>query len=353
MSVNVGNLILPPGILPESAPERRAVLDAYFDDLLASVKAVPEGWEIDLNWPSSADYYVDPCIEEGLAWWQAGTGIADIHRQVSHTPRGQLSLIDSWTLFSWSHWLADRRMRGEATNRVVILHVDDHTDLMTPRLILDKDNWRDAISGKEFDLREPTSVRSAILNGAIGVGSFMAPFIHNIPFVHLRHLSQTAPDEALQDFSLVPKHLADTILNIGASRPAVGINRDLIEAPKEQVSATTKHYRFTRQLDAWLGDLPDAPVLLHVDMDYFNNRYNGDSEWNARGQRHDPKSSEIMLAIDAVFKAINDSGVTSRIENVTVALSPGFFPAELWAGSIGRMQEQLASLGWPIRTPER
>jgi hypothetical protein len=353
MSVNVRTLILPAGILPECAQERRAVLDAYFDDLLASVKAVPEGWEIDLNWPSSADYYVDPCIEQGLAWWKAGTDIAEIHRQVSHTHSGQLSLIDSWTLFSWSHWLAERRLRGEATNEVVILHVDDHTDLMTPRLILHEEKWRDAISGKEFDLYKPTSVLSAILNGAIGVGSFISPLVHSVPNVYLRHLSQTAPDEAPQDSSLVAKSLADTLLSIGALRPAVGIIREIVGTPNEPRRAAAKHYRFTRQLDAWLGELPDAPVLLHVDMDYFSNRYNGDSDWKARAGRHDPKLPEIMLAIDAVFKAITESGVASRIENVTVALSPGFFPAELWASSIDRMQEHLDVLGWPIRTPER
>lgn len=82
VSVNVRKLILPTGLLPDCPNERRSRLDAYFADLLASVRAVPEGWEIDLNWPSTADYYVDPCVEQGLAWWRAGTHITEIHRQV-------------------------------------------------------------------------------------------------------------------------------------------------------------------------------------------------------------------------------------------------------------------------------
>jgi len=353
MSVNVRKLILPAGTLPENGQERRKCLDTYFDDLLASVTAVPEGWEIDLNWPSSADYYVDSRLEQGLAWWKTGTGITEIPRQVSHTPCGQLSLIDSWTLFSWSNWLAKRRMSGKATNEVVILHVDDHNDLMTPRLILHENHWRDPISDKVFDLYEPASVQSAILSGAIGVGSFMSPFIHTVSCVHLRHLSQTAPGEGTQDFSLVPKSLADTILNIGGSRPAIGISRELDLPFNDRLRANAKNYRFTRQLDAWLGELPEAPVLLHIDMDYFNNRYNGDSDWAKREWTHDPTLPEIMLALDCIFKAINKSGVVSRIENVTVALSPGFFPAELWAPSVIQMQEHLAHLNWTIKTPER
>ena len=314
---------------------------------------MPEGWEIDLNWPSSADYYVDPCVEQGLAWWQAGTDIAEIHSQVSYSARGQLSLNDAWTLYSWSNWLAERRISGKAINEVVILHIDDHTDLMTPRLTMLQDGWRDAISGDVFDLHVPTSVQSAILNGAVGVGSFMSPFIHTVPRVHLRHLSQSAPDEGAQDFSLIPEPLADTILNTSASRPAIGIAREMPLPPDNPRRSNAKQYRFTSQLDRWLGELPDAPVLLHVDMDYFNNRYNGDSDWTARERRHDPKLPDIMLAIDAVFMAINETGVASRIENVTVALSPGFFPAEFWAASIARTQDHLARLGWAIKKPER
>ena len=345
MIVNIKKLVLSTDLLPSCPKERRARLDSYFDDVLASVTAVPEGWEIDLNWPSTADYFVDPCIEKGLAWWRPGSAISEVHMQVSYTPRGQLSLNDAWTLYSWSNWLADRRKCGHAIAEVVILHVDDHTDLMTPRLTFQEDGLEDAISGRTFDIYEPESVRSAILSGAVGVGSFMSPFIHAFPQVHLRHLSQTAPDEDAQDFALVAESIPDTLLNTNAFRPAIGISKS--------VGAYAGHYRLTRKLTSWLSELPDAPVLLHVDMDYFNNRYNGDSDWETRVRKHDPDLTEILPAIDKLFSAINDAGVASRIENVTVALSPRFFPAELWPRSIDRMQEHLAVLGWQIGTPER
>ena len=130
----------------------------------------------------------------------------------------------------------------------MILHVDDHKDLMTPRLTFKGNALQDAISGAVFDIYEPDSVRSAILNGAVGVGSFMSPFIHSIPCVHLRHLSQTAPAEAPQDFTLVANSLADTILDIGASRPAVDITREIFHAPDEPRRQTPKQYRLTASL---------------------------------------------------------------------------------------------------------
>ncbi len=29
----------------------------------------------------------------------------------------------------------------------------------------------------------------------------------------------------------------------------------------------------------WSNDLGPGPILVHIDMDYFNNRYDGDSDW--------------------------------------------------------------------------
>jgi len=345
MSVHVRKLVLPAGRLPDCPRERRARLDAYFDDVLASVRLVAEGWEIDLNWPSTLDYYVDPDVRQGLEWWRAGTTVSDIPFQLSDTARGQLALNDAWTLYAWSKWLAERRRSGTAIHQVVVLHIDDHDDLMTPRLIFRDNNWWDAISGERFDLFDPETVRSAILTGAIGVGSFMSPFIHTLQRVHLRHLCQTTGDNDGKDDGLVTKHLPDTILAVDAYRPAIAV-----AAPLRPSAGS---YRITRHLDTWLDALPDAPVLLHVDMDYFNNRYNRDSDWMAREGRHDPTLPDIIQTMDAVFDAINESGIAARIENVTVALSPGFFPAVLWAASIGRMQAHLARLGWAITTPEK
>src|SRR5205823_4355086 len=121
-------------------------------------------------------------------------------------------------------------------------------------------------------------------------------------------------------------------------RPSVGIVRQGENAGDASLTNIAGTYRLTSRLDYWLAELPDAPVLLHVDMDYFNNRYNGDSDWSERRSCHDPGLAEIVGRIDDLFDALSRYRVDSRIENVTVALSPGFFPAELWEESIARIQ---------------
>jgi hypothetical protein len=93
-----------------------------------------------------------------------------------------------------------------------------------------------------------------------------------------------------------------------------------------------------------LDELPDVPTLLHIDLDYFNNRFNGDSDWELHSSRHDPTSHEIMSAIDLVFNTLAVRGIFDRIVDITVALSPGFFPAEFWSLAIERIYYHLDKL---------
>lgn len=352
MTVTVKKILLASNRLPVCATERREFLDHYFDDLLASVVAVPDGWEIELNWPSTADYYVDPYLIQGLNWWLSDTAVGDIRKQVSDDYNCQISLNDSWTLFAWSQWLAARRKTENAAENVVILHVDDHTDLMTPRLVMTGYNWCDAITDEAFDLYNPASVRSAILSGAIGVGSFIAPFIHSVPQVELRHLSQTTTNNRLKFHSLVMEEIPDILLKTKSHRPAVKVDSADLARNYQTGHGTSKRYCLTHDVRSWLRNIPNAPILLHIDMDYFNNRFDGDSDWHSHTKRHDPSLSSILLSIDMLFDEIVASKIESQIENVTVALSPRFFPCEFWSESIVRIQLRLAALGWNLETPK-
>ena len=45
---------------------------------------------------------------------------------------------------------------------------------------------------------------------------------------------------------------------------------------------------------SWADDPSGDPILLHIDMDYFNNRYDGDSEWQLREPRLDPELPQML-----------------------------------------------------------
>lgn len=319
--------------LPDDPRARQEVLGQYFGQITATSCESPDGWLLELGWPKGSDYYVDPGLAEGLEWW--GASIAEIPYAHRFESGFLLTLNDSWSLLSWSKWLAAQARTPE---EVVILHVDDHDDMMCPRLAVIPDTqgtYKDLITGEEVRMDRPETVANAIVSSAIGIGSFITPMVHSLERVHIRHLCATYYSQTrIGLFELQRQFSDDSLLAIGSKRPVLNLN----PASSESLPAT---YKVTSDCEDWLSDLPPGPILLHIDMDYFNNRFNGDSDWESDPTRHDPSREDVMAKIGELFENLSRHGLVERIEDVTVALSPGFFPAEFWAEAIERIRAGL------------
>jgi len=322
-------------LLPHDEDERFEVLDDYFCELKAWAVETGDEWEIVVERPDRDDYYIDSRLADGLDWYSGRYGkvsAADIPAAVHRSATYQLSLNDSWTLWSWSHWLSGR---SPAELDVTILHVDDHDDLMTPRLLV-RGDWIDALTGDGVHVRDANSIQQAILSGAIGIGSFMAPFVRTAQRVDVRHLCGTSyAVERPGVYRMEPAEMPDTLLHLGDVHP--GVRWERVDAAVDP----DRRYSVTSDLRVWANDLRPGPVLLHIDMDYFNNRYNGCSDWQQR-RSYDPPLEEVLAEIERLFKVLRDTGASARIEDVAIALSPGFFPAELWQPSIQAIERQLS-----------
>lgn len=321
--------------LPVDREERFDKLHGYFCELRAWAEEIDGEWDISVTRPDRPEHYVDPNLTSGLDWYSRAFGpvdVAGIAYAVAPSPTFQLSLNDSWTLWSWARWLKGRVL---ADLDVTILHVDDHDDLMTPRLLL-RQAITDALTGETFRLEEPETVEHAIRSGAIGVGSFMSPFIRAAGRVDVRHLCATSYARDRQgQFRLVPTSVPDPLLHRSDVSPGLRLDPAGNEKPD-------RRYVVTNDLGLWLSDLRPGPILLHVDMDYFNNRFNCSSDWES-ADRHDPDTARVLNRIEEMIEALGRTGVLKRIEDIAVALSPGFFPAELWQPSIELMQQFLPS----------
>lgn len=323
-------------LLPSSPSEQHARLRDYFCDIDAYATEAAGGWDLSLAWPAAIDRHVDLELLSGLSWWGDGTSPSTMVYARRRRGRILTSLYDTWTLQSWSEWLS--RRPDAQTESVIILHVDDHRDLAAPRLFIESDGWVDAISGCPVDLRSPATVEAAILSGAIGMGSFLTPFLHACPHAEVRHLCQPPKVTRTQDYLIRTSELPDTLLRPGAPRPAI----DLIPSP---VQVGSGFYRATCEHTAWLENLGPGPILLHIDMDYFNNRYDGDSHWRMRSSAgQDASEQEIQHQIAQLLAALRNSGASSRIEDVVISYSPGFFPAELWQDSDERLRTGLETI---------
>lgn len=348
--MNTASIIVDRHLLSEADDARADFLKDYFCELVASAEEVSEGWRITLDRPPTPDYYVDPDFEDGLDWWSKNfgrIGIEDVPFAFNDKLGFQLSFQDSWTLYSWSKYLAGFTDSATLPSEIVILHLDDHDDFMTPRLILNAVDSAadreciDAITKRRFDLLSPETVKSAIESGAVGIGSFLAPLMYLLPRVHVRHLCSTEYlAERIGAHAIGVETVQDKLLSPGARRPAI----KHISTGSDELPDSGHTYLVTDDLNAWLDDLPECPILVHIDMDYFNNRFNGDSDWIYNGAKYDPSSAQVLNRIDEVFAAIADHKLTGRIVDFAAALSPGFFPADLWASAIERISTHYDKL---------
>ena len=320
-------------LLPQDRHERHAALRTYFCDKDATATPADGGWDVDLQWPGGAERHVDPRIADELAAWD-GIPLARMATARWRSGRVLTALHDTWTLLAWSEWAA--RTRPPADLPITILHLDDHRDLGTPRLEVERDRTADMITGEAFDVRDPASVTAACESGAVGMGSFLTPFLRAFPASDVRQLGQPPKVSGTADSAFVACVEDDRLLRPGADRPAIRL--------EPATGAGPGRYRATDDLGSWLAGIGDGPILLHVDMDYFNNRYDGDSDWPDRLRRHDPPLDAVLRQVDLVTAAMRDAGVVERIEAAAVAFSPGFFPAEMWRPAEQRLRTGLEAL---------
>jgi len=328
--------LVPHECLPSDEGLRSGILRQLFPQHSSSSEAHPKGWLIDLCWPRSLDAYVDPRLKEGLRWWSPDFTAECIPTAVRSEGQWQLSMSDAWSLYAWSGWLTAFTRGQVLPQQVNLLHVDEHDDLMSPHLYVEPSGWWDAFTGRKVDLLDPATVRSAIESGAIGMENYIPPLVHLIPRLHIRHLRATVNRSTPTRRRLLKSTLLkDDALN--RSRPAVRLADDTPDAVM-----SSHDYVSTPSLEDWLADLPDGPVLLHVDLDYCNNRYNNNVNWKADSWEHDPDLGAALASIDRLFEALSSHGLMDRIVNVSAALSPGFFPAEYWSAAVDRLRLRLA-----------
>lgn len=311
---------------------REDQLASYFGERVIECVQDGDGWRIDLLPFPSDDYYVDPDLCDGLRWWDAAATVEQVPDVFRDVDSWFLSLNDAWTLLPWSRWL----QTAEKPDEIVIIHVDDHDDLMSPRLGIADSGMIDLVTGRAVAVSDPESIESAILSGAIGQGSFLVPFIHAFERVHLRHLCATGYSDSRMGHNRIElEQSVDTLLDPTAMRPSVRLDGT------GQPGGSS--YLVSRDAQQMVANLPDAaPIVVHIDLDYFNNRFNGDSDYMTNENRHDPPISEVKRMADDLLAAL--STVSCRIVSVAVGISPGFFPAEYWQEMIDHLRPGLHEL---------
>lgn len=287
----------------------------------------------------TALYALDPLFPATLEAFAPGACLDDVPTLFSGEGANVLAFDDSWSFLGWSRLLSDCL---DSARRVTLLHADAHADLDAPHLLQSPDGWVDGITGQYFTL-DDDQVARAIVSGAIGIGMFVTPLLHLLPRVSIRHLSPRPGPTART--RLQPTHLMPRQASVGLSRMAVVAHRS---RPDENPSHT---YIRTHDPTEWCAHIERSDdILLHIDLDYFENRHDGANAWVERPVPVAQVAAEAVERVNHMCSALATL-TSSRVRSTTIGLSPGFCPSELWPGLLDVLQRNLVALEIPYPHP--
>lgn len=251
-------------------------------------------------------------------------------------PEYDFCLEDSWTGYFVSRLVADRR----SSDSLVLIHLDDHADMMPTLLSLGSDGICDPSTARCFDPGDPADWLAAIQSGAISIGSWLTALFYLEQQVHVRHLTHgyNCLDDGAQ--TVVPG-IAKTNLLPHARFAAI----DRKTHPESGALGT---YRSGADPFELLDDLPEGRVMVHVDLDYFINDYNG----NIGAQPPLPLEGMRKRGCErlrAFLDAMRRRGICA--ERWFVGTSPGFCSVRHWGMLLAALAEAIPTLGDGHATP--
>ncbi len=298
--------------------QRRELLDRYFPfDLVPFEELVDNQWNLVVFLRDYKKHFADPRMEVALERWFEKISFEELGLYCRFFKNGMLSFHDSWSLYYWSLVVQWLRSQGMAVDKISLFHVDDHADLGSPLLERNGEAYRCMFTQKETNFNDPRSVREAIIQKSVDIGSFICPLLHEIDEVDIFHLKYSQQGEFKRQ-TLGCTHHSDTLLVKGKQRPALEL-----DASYGKHSYTLASSPFKLLDEARHSSL----LFLHIDCDGFNNRYNGDSSWNKRSSSIDLDLKQIKGRITELLEQV--SLLPAKVFT-NVALSPDFFPSEYW-----------------------
>lgn len=305
----------------------RRALSGFFASTAFSL--CPVSGRISLHGASGSHLQADPELAQICEAAGLRAGGAEFHKSGPHV---DLCLEDSL-----SGLFLSRQIFGETASDWVILHLDDHRDMMPCLLVKGEDGGLYAPeTGTRFRAARAPDWHEAISRGTITIGNYLTALIHEKPSgrkLHVRHLrpslDQTYSTETHGIFAVLarPEFLVPT-----------GFAALELSARTPEEAGTYKQGTIASDL---FGDLPPGLVLVHIDLDFFVNDFNGNPGFRAEPLTRTQQAA-VLSRMDKVFQALADPG--RRVERWVIATSPGFCAARNWAWLLEALDQRIAKL---------
>lgn len=319
--------------LPPDEESSMDVIFDYFPDHEIRISETPTHYHLELK---RSNFLYCENVEKGLK--ALGINKEDVGSFYIEGQQSFFCLLESWIAYGWSKFMSETRYRPD---NLTIIHLDDHTDLMSPQISVDNGRCIDMLTRNIVSFSDPESVKNAVQSGAITVGSMMTPLIHYIENVDVLHLMQQVESTSRYiNKSTDP----DTILDPRQKRISINFtDGPANKREKNNIYLKTPHFSEIIQ-----NINPETDIFLHIDMDYFNNRFNGSTDWVNYPLKHNLSIDEQKEAMGVFCRKISKAGVISRIKHVSIGVSPSFYPSEYWKEGMTCLLRELNSVGLKV-----
>jgi hypothetical protein len=270
-------------------------------------------------------HLVDPHLPEFLSEYSGEVTVSNAPTYKKSTAQFDLCFEDCWT----GYFLAQRfRARDNEDSRdLLFIHLDDHEDMMPTLLEVYNGALKDPSTDAAFDPTAADDWTSAIGTGAITIGSFITPLYHSGTRIHVRHINNSARCSDLEYVSPVGCRYAPI-----PGKEFAALERLAFATPK-----CNGTYRVGPDAGDVLRDTPKTWTVVHFDLDYFMNDFNG-----ARREAlllTTELCLEVTRKMDRLFKVLRAS--ETAVDRWMIATSPGFCSARHWPWLLDELSKRI------------
>ncbi len=264
--------------------------------------------------PNMSHMNADPELKEVLAESGLNYSADSVLRFHESCSAYDFSLEDSWS----GYFIAKELSKNPDVSTFAVLHLDDHMDMM-PALLTSVDGaLYDLASGSAFHCKSPGDWEGAIKSGGVGIGNFFTPFFWSMKWVDIVHLS-AHPALQREKLKVVLKPLP---VPLTRNTKIIGLRL----TDQSDVPAVGSYFRTDDPYEA-LSMLPKGTVFGHVDLDYFENSYNGRGGLG-KNKEKSSISREGLSRMSSFLGALRETDHVFK--RWIVATSPGFCAARYW-----------------------
>lgn len=246
--------------------------------------------------------------------------------------RSSLFFSDAWFYYVYTN-IIGKYYNSESN--IVIIHVDDHKDMMAPFIGYKNNDFYNLLEGRKVDIQNVNDVIDMIDSGVITIGSMMTPLFFSKDNITVIHLTNELEEEAA--YSIKTEVYTDTVLTGDIGR--IHLEKKPMNTGNSKYISVNNPYDIIKLVNE--SDF----VLLHYDMDYFNNRFNGSNDWEFGEGHHNPGFDEQKRKMDEICKALSALIKKVPIIHTAIGLSPSFYPNEYWRIGVEYLLSSLFSIG--------